>query len=83
MFFAIARERKRREFDPLVEVVEATLRSLKKETGGRKDEVRARLEQMEELLTTIKLVGDRFLGNEKLANALLPLLLRSSGRAKQ
>ena len=83
MFFAIAGERKRREFDPLVEVVEDTLRSLKQETGGRQDEVRARLEQMEELLSTLKVVGDRFLGNEKLAKSLLPLLLRSSRQAKQ
>lgn len=83
MFFAIARERKRREFDPVVDVVKETLSSLQEETGGRKDEVSARLEQMEELLTTLKLVGDRFLGNEKLANSLLPLLLRSSRRAKR
>ncbi len=83
MFLAIVRERKRREFDPVVEVVEETLRSLKEEAGGREDEVQARLEQMEELLSTLKVVGDRFLGSERLAKSLLPLLLRSSGRAKQ
>ncbi len=83
MFFAIARERKRREFDPVVEVVEDTLRSLKEEAGGRKAEVQERLEQMEELLSTLKVVGDRFLGNEKLAKSLIPLLLRSSRRPKK
>src|SRR3989337_1417877 len=48
MFFAIARERKRREFDPLVEVVEATLTKLKTE-DKTPTEVTARLEKLEGL----------------------------------
>ena len=77
MFFAIARERKRREFDPLVEVVTTTLHSLREEADGHEDEVQARLNQMEELLMTLKLIAERFLGNEKMAESILPLLLPS------
>ncbi len=83
MFLAIARERKRREFDPLVEMVQTTLRELKEETGDREDEVQTRLEQMEELLTTIKSIGDRLLSDERTALASLPLLLHFVKEAKK
>lgn len=83
MFLAIARERKRREFDPLVEMVQTTLRELKEETGDREDEVQTRLEQMEELLTMIKSIGDRLLSDERTALASLPLLLRFVKEAKK
>ena len=76
MFFAIARERKRREFDPIVEVVQTTLHALREETAGREDEVEARLKQMEELLGALKSAAEQFLANEKMAQAFLPLLMR-------
>lgn len=83
MFFAIARERKRREFDPLVEVVGTALQSLREETDGPEDDAQKRLKQMEEMLATLKLIAERFLGNEKLAVSVLPLLLRSSKAAEE
>ena len=83
MFLAIARERKRREFDPLVEMVQTTLRELKEEAGGHEDAVRGRLEQMEELLTMVNAIGDRLLADEKTALASLPLLLRLVKEAKK
>ena len=83
MFFAIAKERKRREFDPIVEVVETTLRALTRESPGRQDKVPARLREMEKLLGTLKVVAERFLGNEKMATSILPFLLRSSQEIKR
>lgn len=83
MFLAIARERKRREFDPLVEMVQTTLQELREETGGHEAVVQERLEQMEELLTMIKTIGDRLLTDEKTALASLPLLLRLVKEAKK
>jgi len=83
MFFAIARERKRREFDPLVEVVETTLQALTKEIAGRQDEVKERLEQMEKLLRTLKSAAEHFLANEKLVKVILPLLTKMTNEAKE
>ena len=83
MFFAIARERKRREFDPLLEVVATTLHSLWERGDGREDEVQRRLKQMEELLMMLKVIAERFLGDEEMAESVLPLLLRSSKRAEE
>lgn len=83
MLFSIARERKRREFDPIVEVVETTLRALRQEAAGREDEVQARLKQMEELLRTLKLAAELFLANEKMVDIVLPLLGGLSREAKK
>lgn len=82
MFFAIARERKRREFDPLVEVVETTLQALTEEIAGRQDEVKERLKQMEKLLRTLKSAAEHFLANEKLVQVILPLLTKTTNEAK-
>lgn len=71
MFFAIARERRRREFDPLVEVVKETLASLREDAGSN---VQSRLKKMEELLSTLKLLSERLLANEETARSVLSLL---------
>ncbi len=82
MFFAIARERKRREFDPLVEVVQTTLKALSDEIPGAVDEVKDRLEQMEELLSSLKSVAELFLANERLALGALPMLTKMAADEK-
>jgi len=82
MFFAIIRERKRREFDPLVETVQNTLCSLKEQGGGNKGEVQNRLKQMEELLRTLQNLTESLLAHEKKAKSILPLLVRFTKEAK-
>ena len=71
MFFAIANERKRREFDPLVEVVRQTLPSVPENSASAVSE---RLTEMEELLTTLDIIGERLLANPKSAHSVLSLL---------
>ncbi len=73
MFFAIARERKRREFDPVLTVVRETLSPLHK---GASDIVRLRLKQMEDLLTTLNFIAERSLTNDKRARSVLSFLSR-------
>jgi len=66
MFFRILRERKRREFDPALEAIHGLL-----EKPGAKGEVRGRLEQMSELLTTVEGVVNRFLKDPASSRAAL------------
>jgi DNA-binding transcriptional regulator GbsR (MarR family) len=66
MFFRILRERKRREFDPALEAIHRLL-----EQPGAKGEVRGRLEQMSELLTTVEGVVNRFLKDPSSSRAAL------------
>ncbi len=66
MFFRILKERKRREFDPAVEAVRALLA---RPTASKA--VRARLEQMGELLATAEQVADRFLADPESSRATL------------
>ncbi len=71
MFFAIARERKRREFDPAVATVRQAIDTLGDDTAP---EVRARLAQMGGLLGTGEQVLERFLANPGASRALLAFL---------
>jgi len=80
MFFAIIRERKRREFDPLVNVVKETLDSLREGVGSN---VQPRLKRMEELLNTLNQISTRLLANEKTAHSVLLLLTGFSNVEKE
>lgn len=66
MFFRILRERKRREFDPALEAIHRLL-----ERPGARGEVRGRLEQMADLLTTVEGVVSRFLKDPASSRAAL------------
>jgi DNA-binding transcriptional regulator GbsR (MarR family) len=79
MFFRILRERKRRELDPAVEAVRELLAQ-----PGAGGEVRGRLQQLGDLLTTIEGVASRFLENPASTRSALALLAGlSSGKAKK
>jgi DNA-binding transcriptional regulator GbsR (MarR family) len=66
MFFRILRERKRREFDPAVETIQRLV-----DEPGASGAVRARLEQMAELLTTMDGVASRFLKDPESSRSAL------------
>jgi DNA-binding transcriptional regulator GbsR (MarR family) len=66
MFFRILRERKRREFDPAIEAIRALLAR-----STAQGEVRARLEQMAELLETTERVVELFLHDPTSSRAAL------------
>lgn len=72
MLFSIARERKRREFDPLVESVRTTLAQAKAQPQGIAVD---RLAGMEEMLTTLERLADRALKSEEQARGLIGFLL--------
>jgi DNA-binding transcriptional regulator GbsR (MarR family) len=69
MFFRIMQERKRREFDPAVRTVRELL-----DEPGAKGEVRARLEQMADLLATMEGLAGRFLKDPGSSRAALSLV---------
>ncbi len=71
MFFRIATERKKREFDPALAAVRQAL-DLSPEQMS--DEVRARLQDMEELLSSVDELGRRFLADEDAARGILKFL---------
>jgi len=77
---AIARQRKRREFDPVAGDALAALTDLAK---GATDEETRRIHEIEEYLTTLDRVGREVLDNEPAALALIELLRRSFGRPKE
>jgi DNA-binding transcriptional regulator GbsR (MarR family) len=66
MFFRILRERKRREFDPALEAIRRLV-----EAPGASGEVRGRLEQMADLLTTMDGVASRFLKDPQSSRSAL------------
>jgi DNA-binding transcriptional regulator GbsR (MarR family) len=66
MFFRILRERKRREFDPALEAIHRLV-----EAPGASGEVRGRLEQMADLLTTMDGVANRFLKDPESSRSAL------------
>jgi DNA-binding transcriptional regulator GbsR (MarR family) len=66
MFFRILRERKRREFDPALEAINRLV-----EAPGASGEVRGRLEQMADLLTTMDGVANRFLKDPESSRSAL------------
>ncbi len=77
---AIARQRKRREFDPVAEAALAALGDL---SEGASPEQVARIREIEEYLTALDRVGREVLEDEKAALALVELLRRSFGRPKE
>ncbi len=82
MFFRILRERKRREFDPALEAIHGLV-----EAPGASGEVRGRLEQMADLLTTMDGVASRFLKDPQSSRSALafvaglPLANAKKGRS--
>lgn len=82
MFFRILRERKRREFDPALEAIHRLV-----EAPGASGEVRGRLEQMADLLTTMDGVASRFLKDPQSSRSALafvaglPLANAKKGRS--
>jgi DNA-binding transcriptional regulator GbsR (MarR family) len=77
---AIARQRKRREFDPVAGEAFAALADLAK--GASADES-VRIHEIEEYLTALDRVGREVLEDEKAALAVIELLRRSFGRPKE
>jgi len=75
MFFRIIRERKRREFDPALEAIHGLV-----DAPGASGEVRGRLEQMADLLTTVEGVVNRFLVDPQSARTMLAFV---AGMPKQ
>ncbi len=69
MFFRILKERKRREFDPALEAIRGLV-----ERAGAAGEVRARLEQMADLLATADGVMARFLRDPQSSRAALAFM---------
>ncbi len=80
IFIAITKERKRREFDPTLEVVRETLSNLHK---GSPRAVKKRLEDMEKLLATFDMIGNKFLVDENKAKYVLSFLSKFSGVKKK
>jgi len=71
VFIVIAKERKRREFDPVLELVKETLPGLGKGSPGA---VTRRLTELDRLLSTLDLVGETSLADEARARAILSLV---------
>lgn len=69
--FAIARERKRREFDPALRVVSETLLDVRK---GSSATVERRLKEMKSFLSTVDMISERLFNNERLARKAVALL---------
>jgi hypothetical protein len=72
MLLDIARERKRREFDPLLAGVRGTLDEAQRNPGGVDVE---RLRAMEQMLGSFDKLAERALGNGMQARAMMALLL--------
>lgn len=71
MLFSIVIERKKREFDPALHA----LRHLLSEADTEKTkDIHKRLTELEETLSTLDQILDKFLGNEKVSKAMLELL---------
>jgi len=72
MFFAIARERKRRELDPAVEAVREVVKAMDPIPDAG---VKERMAQMQELLTTMGQVAERIFKDEAQARYLFSFLV--------
>lgn len=73
LFVAIARERKRREFDPALADALAALEALR---SSELETPTERLGEIEEFLTSLDRIGRQFLENQDAALALIRLLRR-------
>jgi DNA-binding transcriptional regulator GbsR (MarR family) len=71
MLFNIARERKRREFDPALQAVRGTLAKAGSKPGGVAIE---RLRQLEGMFSTMDAIANKALDNETTARLLLGFL---------
>jgi len=80
MFFAIAKERKRREFDPTLSAVRETFEAAHAKEGSSK--VEDRLRQMEQFLGTFDKIAERFFDNEEQAESLLNFMAGQSGKER-
>jgi DNA-binding transcriptional regulator GbsR (MarR family) len=80
MFVAIARERKRREFDPALGGALAALEELHRAEAGPPAEW---LDEIEEFLRTLDRFGKQFLENEQAALSLVTLLRAGLGGSKE
>ncbi|MDH4227828.1 MAG: MarR family transcriptional regulator [Deltaproteobacteria bacterium] len=67
IFIAIAKERKRREFDPVLKLVRESLPLIEKDGAL----VAKRFKDMDELLTTLDTLGEKFLESETVAKSIL------------
>jgi DNA-binding transcriptional regulator GbsR (MarR family) len=76
MFFRIARERKKRELDPALRALRKIVSAPDLDAGHH---VRARLEQMEDLLATGDRLLDRLLSDEGSARTLIAFAARMTG----
>lgn len=72
MLFDIMRERKRREFDPLLASVRGTVQKAEGSPGGVDLE---RLRKMEQMLGSFDRLSERALGSSEQARAFLSFLL--------
>jgi DNA-binding transcriptional regulator GbsR (MarR family) len=77
---AIARERKRREFDPSASRALAALADLAK---GASPEEAERIREIETYVTTVDRIGREVLDNEPAALALVDLLRNSFGKIRE
>jgi DNA-binding transcriptional regulator GbsR (MarR family) len=68
MLFSIMRERKKREFDPVVHNIRETLESAQPSSGGAALE---RLKQMEQMLATFDGLSNKLLSSETQARAII------------
>lgn len=68
MFFRIATERKRREFDPALDVLRGVLASGE---WSRDDKVYQRMSEMEEIFSTFNRIMNKFLEDEKKSKTML------------
>ncbi len=74
MFFAIVRERKRRELDPMLAAMKDILAEAGGESGSAPQE---RFRQMAEFLGTLDMLGSRLLADEEEARSILTFLTGS------
>ena len=70
MFFRISRERKRREFEPAMDIINKVKSSFDNEAEGL---VANRFKQMEELMNILNILTSRFFQNDEEAKAALLL----------
>ncbi|MBI5886282.1 MAG: MarR family transcriptional regulator [Deltaproteobacteria bacterium] len=79
IFFLIARGRKRREFDPLLGVVNETLTAMPKGAGA----VPGRIRQLQDLLQTLDWLGEAALANEDRCRTALAMMSKLLGAKKK
>lgn len=79
MFFAIARERKRRELDPVLAALRELLGTLPQGASGQAVK---RLKEMKDLLATLDAVASQVLAQEENARSALAFLAGGATRKK-